>query len=422
MMAGRYHFRPHRWLALTAAMLLLAGAVSACSGAATPTPAPELSDEPADSAQVRTFEELWQTINDNYVYDDFLGVNWNAVHDTYASQISADLSTEEYDALLNAMVNELPDGLVTWQTREERLQADVQSTTAYEGIGSYVGVRSEPVPRVVLLSIIAGSPAEQAGLQSHDSILSIDGTPVASDEGLDVVQRIRGPAGSQVALMVRSPGEEPRQVMVSRASMPFAASALQPEVIGDNVGYILFPPAPYDDLSNQILNVLQTLSEQRHVDSLVLDMRIATATSGWPLGLLLSLFSDGNLGTVHSRSEVQPVTIQGEDIYNSQSIPLAIIVGPDTNGAIEVFAAAMQSSGRAVVVGLPTPGDIEVMSEYMLPDGSRALIPTQSYVTPDGVDIGLSGVLPDVSVDLDWDAVTASDDPVRDAAVAALSS
>lgn len=421
-MAGRHRLQSHRWLTLASFWLLLVGGVTACSSSVA-TPEPELNAEPTEPVQVRTFEELWQTVNDNYVYEDFHGVDWNAVHDTYAEQISSDLSPEEYDALLKAMIGELPAGMISWQTRNQRLEADLQSTTGYEGIGSYVGVRSTPDPRVVLLAVISGSPAEQAGLQPHDSILSIDGTPVEPDEGLNVVQRIRGPAGSQVALTVRSPGEDPREVMVNRASLPFAASALQPEVIGDgSVGYILFPPAPYDDLPTQFLNVLQTLSEQRHIESLVLDMRIATASSGWPLGLLLAVFADGNLGTVHSRSEVRPLTVEGEDVYGSQDLPLAIIVGPDTNGAIEIFAAAMQSRERAVVLGMPTPGDIEVISEYMLPDGSRVLIPTQSYLTPEGVDVGLNGVTPDVEVELDWDAVTAADDPVRDAAVAALSS
>ena len=43
------------------------------------------------------------------------------------------------------------------------------------------------VAGVQLSGVIGGGPAEQAGLQPHDSILAIDGNPVASDEGLDVV-------------------------------------------------------------------------------------------------------------------------------------------------------------------------------------------------------------------------------------------
>lgn len=399
-------------------VLLLVG----CSGGVEPqTAEPALNTEPEVPIQVRTFEELWTTVNENYVYDDFHGVDWSAVHDEYSGQISADLSAEEYNALLNAMIAELPTELVTWQTRSDRIEAEIQSVTSYEGIGSYVGVRSDPDPRVVLLAVMAGSPANQAGLKTHDSILAIDGVPVAEDEGLDVVQRIRGPANSDVKLTVRSPGGDPRDVVVTRASLPFSATSIQPNLLNDEtIGYMLFPPAPFDDLPNQIVSLLQTFVEQRQVDGLVLDMRIATSNSGWPLGLLLALFADGNLGTVHSRLEDQPLLIEGEDVYGSQDLPLAIIVGPDTNGAIEVFAAAMQASGRAVVIGLPTPGAVEVMSEYILPDGSRALIATQSYRTPEGTDIGLSGVLPDVAVNVDWDAVTESDDPVRDAAVEAL--
>jgi C-terminal peptidase prc len=402
--------------------LLFVLLLTACSGGAeAPTEEPVLDTEPETPVQVRTFEELWTTVNENYVYDDFHGVDWNAIHDEYATQISADMSAEEYDVLLNAMIAELPTDLITWQTRSDRIEAEIQSTTAYEGIGSYVGVRSDPDPRVVLLSVMEGSPANQAGLQTHDSILAIDGIPVAEDEGLNVVQRIRGPANSAVELTVRSPGSEPREVTVTRASLPFSATSIQQDLLNDEtIGYMLFPPAPYDELPNQMVSLLQTFVEQRHVDGLVLDMRITTANSGWPLGLLLALFADGNLGTVHSRSEDQPLLIEGEDVYGSQDLPLAIIVGPDTNGAIEVFAAAMQASGRAVVIGLPTPGAVELMSEYMLPDGSRALIATQSYRTPEGTDIGLSGVRPDVAVEIDWDAVTDSDDPVRDAAVQAL--
>ena len=47
---------------------------------------------------------------------------------------------------------------------------------------------------------------------------------------------------------------------------------------------------------------------------------------------------------------------------------------------------------------------------------------TSSFRTPDGREVGLTGVLPDIQIDLDWDEVTFEDDPVRDAAVKALKS
>jgi len=80
----------------------------------------------------------------------------------------------------------------------------------------------------------------------------------------------------------------------------------------------------------------------------------------------------------------------------------------------------MQAIGRAAVIGLPTPGLVETAGEFPMPDGSRAFIVTSSYRTPTGQDIGQGGVEPDVIVERDWDAVTTTNDPVRNAAVDAV--
>jgi C-terminal processing protease CtpA/Prc len=51
-----------------------------------------------------------------------------------------------------------------------------------------------------------------------------------------------------------------------------------------------------------------------------------------------------------------------------------------------------------------------------LPNGSLLSLATGSFRTLDGREVGLLGVVPDVIVDADWDAVTAEDDPVLAAA------
>ncbi len=321
---------------------------------------------------------------------------------------------------MRAMVAELPPGAVVWQTRAERIQQAIKDTQTYEGIGAYIAVRLLPEPHAVILSAMPESPAEKAGLKAHDSILAIDGVPVRAEEGTDVVQRIRGPAGSRVTLQVRSPGKPVREVALTRervAAVDVLKGGLIPET---RIGYLLFPPAPYDDLGTDLLGSLQVLAGKRELEGLILDLRIVIIGSGWPLTPLLTLFADGNVGEIYTRSTVQPLTVEGQDVFNSQRLPLAIIVGPDTQGAAEIFAAALQAAKRAIVVGRPTPGEVEGMTEFPLPDGSRAFVTTSSYRTPAGREIGLTGVEPDVKVEADWDAVTVENDPVRDAAVKAL--
>src|SRR5574342_295483 len=105
-------------------------------------------------------------------------------------------------------------GSLTWQSRADRIQADLEASSSFQGIGAVIAFKEERVPHVVLLSVIKGSPAEQAGLRAHDSILSIDGEPVRLEEGISVVERVRGPAGSSVTLEVQTPGRPKRTVTV----------------------------------------------------------------------------------------------------------------------------------------------------------------------------------------------------------------
>jgi len=58
--------------------------------------------------QRRTFESLWTTVNDFYVYEDFGGVDWQAVYDDYQSQLEPEMTAEAFDALLEEMLTQLP--------------------------------------------------------------------------------------------------------------------------------------------------------------------------------------------------------------------------------------------------------------------------------------------------------------------------
>jgi C-terminal processing protease CtpA/Prc len=60
------------------------------------------------------------------------------------------------------------------------------------------------------------------------------------------------------------------------------------------------------------------------------------------------------------------------------------------------------------------------MTAFFLPDGSRLFVPTSSYRTVDGHEVGLDGVVPDFVIEAEWDAITSGDDPVLNAALETL--
>ena len=73
------------------------------------------------------------------------------------------------------------------------------------------GVGIDGVPRadgsIVVRQLVLGGPAQQAGLQAGDVITKIDGKATQGSDFKDMVEhRLRGRAGTPVALQVRRPG------------------------------------------------------------------------------------------------------------------------------------------------------------------------------------------------------------------------
>ena len=124
-------------------------------------------------------------------------------------------------------------------------QADAEDE-AQAGELDYVGVgiATATLPEkeyIVILSVLPDSPAERAGLQAHDRLLEIDGTPACCDEeGYDSSYLLYGDEGNSVDIQVQTPGDSPRTVTVKRAHIQSAVPVQVQRLEGD-IGYILIP-------------------------------------------------------------------------------------------------------------------------------------------------------------------------------------
>ncbi|HLO14851.1 MAG TPA: S41 family peptidase [Anaerolineales bacterium] len=367
--------------------------------------------------QTKTFEALWKNLEGNYIYFDTADVDWKALHDKYLGRIQTGLTSEEFTALIQELETELPKGSLAYESRADRIKADTIDTSTYEGIGAFVGFVEEPMPHIVLLAVMDGSPAEKAGLKAHDSIFQIDGNPIPLKEGITAVDRVRGPAGSSVTLSIQSPDQPQRSVEVKRGKLTSTDKLEASTLVGTNYGYLLFPPIGYDALADDVSKSLQAFALKEKLKGLVLDLRIASSTGGWPLEALYTMFDNGAMGEFYNRENKQLIQVKGQDVFNSQKVPLVVLIGKNTVGAPEVLAASLQMHKRAIVIGETTPGSIETASSFYLPDGSEAFIETTSFVLPNGGQIGTTGVTPDIAIDAGWDEVLPNKDPVLDRAI-----
>jgi hypothetical protein len=104
-----------------------------------PTPPPTVSP-----VQLNVFEELWQIINEEYLYADFNGVDWNAVHDEYRLRIEAGLSNEDFYAAMDEMVKRLGDEHSMFFNPEQAAEEDAEYAGDYDYVG--IGILTVVVP------------------------------------------------------------------------------------------------------------------------------------------------------------------------------------------------------------------------------------------------------------------------------------
>jgi carboxyl-terminal processing protease len=274
----------------------------------------------------------------------------------------------------------------------------MQTTTRgeYFGIGIEVTFRND---MVTIVSPMAGTPGEAAGLEANDVILAVDGENMVG-AGMDAaVERIRGPAGEPVTLTIGREGEEPFEVTVVRAAVELRS-----------VIYNMDEDVPY-------LRV--TTFNENTTERVVAALRDMTNAQGGPLpGLILDVRSNpGGLleqsvsvaGLFLDRGEV--VSTRGRDPrdtrrYNAEAgdmlagAPIVVLVNAGSASASEIVAGALQDRQRGTIIGLPSFGKGSMQTVVPLRGGRDGALrlTTARYYTPAGRSIQGSGVIPDILV------------------------
>ena len=80
----------------------------------TITPTPSITPTPTATTlplnlQLRVFEDIWAIINEGYVYPDFNGLDWNAIHIEYRALVESGLTNEEFYNAMMEMIMRLGD-------------------------------------------------------------------------------------------------------------------------------------------------------------------------------------------------------------------------------------------------------------------------------------------------------------------------
>ncbi len=323
----------------------------------------------------------------------------DVVRDDYVDQGAIDPEEQTYGAI-EGMLDTLGDeGHTRFLTPEERKQNEQDLSGTYVGIGVQLEARGDDV---VISSPIEGSPAEEAGVESGDVVVAVDGEDVRDEEIPGIVSKVKGPEGTMVELAISRDGDR-RSFDLERAKIdsPVVSWARIPESDAALVQLYSFS----DDSSEELRTAFEE-ARAAGAERFVLDLRDnpggrldqAVETAGYFLepGSTAYVRKDASDG----REEVE---VEGDP--GLTGAPLSVIVNKGSASSSEIVAGALRDNDRATVVGQTTFGTGTVLSEFELDDGSSVLLGVAEWLTPGGDFIRETGIEPDVKVSLgDGDA------------------
>lgn len=274
-------------------------------------------------------------------------------------------------------------------------QKDFQTFLDYSS-GSFSGIgvtMSEGTNRLTILSVIPGTPADEAGLRRGDVLQTVDGRPVSEMTSEEAIGRVKGPAGTEVSITVLRDGEE-IGFDLTRAEIAFPN--LRGRLVQGDIGYVqlyTFAGGAGSDLRDKVEELRAAGAR-----GIVLDLR---DNGGGLLSEAIEVASvfieEGEIVTYREESSEDLVYEAEGDAF--EELPVVVLVNGGTASASEIAANALQDRGRGKLVGTTTFGKGSVQEIIDLPDQSAVKLTTGTYLSPDGEDINGSGIEPDIVVE-----------------------
>ncbi len=267
--------------------------------------------------------------------------------------------------------------------------------------GSFVGLGVELKAQggsLVIVRVISGSPAQQAGVRVGDRIIAVDGRQTSRYSTDQAANLLQGPEGSVCKLVVGAPGEAERQLAVRRQRVE-VASVDQVRIIDEKQGVAYLRLTCFQKTTRRDLEAALWRLHRDGMRSLIMDLR------GNPGGLLISsvdiadLFLDeGVIVSTHGRiaQEDNTYTAHREGTWH---VPLTVIIDQESASAAEIFSGAIRDHHRGTIVGVRSFGKGSVQGIFQLDGSDSGLrLTTAKFYSPKGKPYSRVGVEPDVVV------------------------
>lgn len=362
-------------------------------------------------SEVKIFDQVWQTVNENFYDPKFNGVDWKAIQQKYKPQAARTKSSQEIAGVINQMLSELRTShthfyipnepayyqlLGIFQARNPEFQKQLKKffpkgKIEYSGIGTFT---KDINGKTFVSGILEGSPAAKTGLKVGDQLLSADNRPYQP------IQSFIGKAGQKVTLLIqRTPNANSQEKitvtpkMFDASTMFLEAQQASTQVIqrnGKKIGYVHIWSNAADPDQEKLREDL-IYGSLRDAQALVLDLR-----DGWGGGDIGYL----NIFTAKEGPSITSIPRNGKRYtYISQwKKPVVMVINEGSRSSKEILAYAFQQHKIGHVIGSKTTGAVVAGRPFLMSDGSFVYLAVSNVFLNETERLEGKGVTPDINV------------------------
>ena len=319
--------------------------------------------------------------------------------DTYRAVIDkyylGDVDEESLkEGAIQGYIEGLGDPYTEYISKED-MEDYMQDTMGnFVGIGIYM-IEDSKTNQIMVLAPIKGSPAESAGIQPGDYIISVNGEPCTADDMTMISTKIKGEEGTTVKLQILR-GEETLDFEIARENI--IVNPVEGEVLQNNIGYIEF--SSFDENTAEDFKTKFEELQAQGITSLIIDLRNNGGGIVDEALQIAGYIADKDSVLLYEVDKDNKETVEKNESNPIINMPVIILTNENTASSSEILAGALKDLGKARTVGTTTYGKGVIQQILTLPDGSGLKITTEKYLTPNRTEINEVGIEPDEVVEL----------------------
>src|SRR5213082_1676387 len=243
-----------------------------------------------------------------------------------------------------------------------------------------------------------GSPAAAAGLKPGDLIFTIDKEPTYDLTLPEIEQKLRGPEGSEVTLMLRRGTGAPIETKLKRASDKLTTVSTRVE--SGDIAYVRiagFDAQTVGALADAVKQVRQQAGNK--LVGFIIDLRNNPGGDFDAAVAVADAFIDkGDIAVLKNRKSDNAKRIAATPGDLANALPIVALVNGGTAREAELVAGALQDNHRAVLLGTKSFGEAAIETTIPLNGNGAIKLTTARFVTPSGRAIQGKGLDPAVAV------------------------